>query len=82
MTPDRTLWFVTSIEDGNAAVCTSEQQAFDCWVMNPRDTVIETNPFENWSRYVHDEFAERLEGEEIAARSWRAHERSFAVGRM
>lgn len=82
MTPDRTLWFVTSIEDGNAAVCTSEQEAYDVWGCNRRDMVLEVNAVENSARYVHDDFAERLEGEQIAAAMDRRHERSFRVGMM
>lgn len=81
-TPDRTFWFVTSTEDGTSILCTSEQDAYETWLEVQNYEVIEANPYEGTSYPLRDDFLERLEGEEIAARSMRAHERSFVAGRM
>ena len=81
-TPDRTLWQVINLNDLSTITFDNEEDALDCFRENQRDRVLEVNAFEHRADDVTDDFAERLEGEEIAARSMRAHERSFAVGRM
>ena len=79
MTPDRTFWQVVNFNDLSPIMFEAEENALECFRANPRDRVFEVNFFDGRSYDVTDEFAERLEGEEIAARSWRSHERSFVA---